>query len=178
MNKWLVVYSSNTGNTKQVAQAMYEELADKAMIKDVKEKPRINEFDVIVVGFWVTRGGPDHLSKEFLKSIQNKQVVLVQTLGADSNSEHAVTSLAKAAYSVGEDCNILGTFSCRGKINPALLEARKNLPTDNPHHHSEANMKRWAAAATHPDSADLDRARAFIDNMQRKLVMLEEYNKR
>jgi len=177
MKKWLVVYSSNTGNTKQVAEAMVEELADKAVLKDVKEKPSIDGFDVVVTGFWVARGGPDRFSKEFLASIKDKQVVLFQTLGADPISEHAVTSLAKAAYLVGEDCNILGTFSCRGKINPALLEKRKNLPTDNPHHHSEANLKRWEAAAAHPDSADLDRARAFIDNMQRKLVMLEKYNK-
>lgn len=178
MKKWLVVYSSNTGNTKQVAEAMVEELADKAVLKNVKEKPSIEGFDVIVTGFWVTRGAPDPFSKEFLASIKDKQVVLFQTLGADPISEHAVTSLAKAAYLVGEGCNILGTFSCRGKINPALLEKRKNLPADNPHHHSEANLKRWEAAAAHPDSADLDRARAFIDNMQRKLVMLEKYNKR
>ena len=178
MKKWLIVYSSNTGNTKQVAEAMYEALgSENALIQDVKENPDLTDFDVLVCGFWVTRGGPDLNSREFLTKVEDKQVVLFQTLGADPAGEHAVTSLAKAAYLVGDGCNILGTFSCRGKINPRLLEKRKTLPPDNPHSYSEENEKRWAAAATHPNDEDLNFARSFIKNMQRKLVLLENYEK-
>lgn len=178
MKKWLMAYSSNTGNTKRVAEAMFAALPEGSLLKSVKEAPSADDFDVVAVGYWVTRGGPDPLTQAFLPTIRNKEVVLFQTLGAEPDSEHATTSLARAAYLVGEECTILGTFSCRGKINPALLARRKDLPKDNPHHPSEANIARWSAAAAHPDETDLENAKAFVGAMTRKLLMREAYKQK
>lgn len=178
MEKWLIVYASNTGNTKRVAEAMFAALPEGSAIKDIRDVANgsfCEAYDVVVIGYWVTRGGPDARTKLLLPELKHKEVVLFQTLGAETGSEHAVTSLARAAHLVGEGCNILGTFSCRGKINPALLEKRKDLPPENPHHASEANLARWAAAAGHPNEADLESAKAFIGNMQRKLVTRKQY---
>lgn len=175
MSKWLIVYSSVTGNTKKIAEAMFKAAPEGSSIANIQDNPLIDSYAVIVVGFWVTRGGPDPLAQKFLSKIHDKTVILFQTHGAEPTSEHAITSLAKAAYLLGENCFILGTFSCQGKINPALLERRKTLTADNPHYHNEANLARWAKAANHPNSQDLQNAKDFVAKMQRKIAMRNKF---
>lgn len=178
MKKWLIIYTSNTNNTKQIAEAMFSAVGPDSKIISSKEFETLDDYDVVAVGFWVTRGGPDPVTRGLLPKINHKQVVLFQTLGAEPSGEHAVTSLAKAAYLLGGDCTIVGTFSTRGKINPVLLEKRKHLSPQNPHAYHEENMRRWAAAASHPDETDRANARAFVAKIERKLALREAYENR
>ncbi|SEJ86099.1 Flavodoxin [Propionispira arboris] len=170
MTKWLLVYSSVTGNTKQVGEAMFEILPDGSKLQPLNgEVVDFAAYDVIIVGYWLTRGGPDPKTMEFLPKLKGKKVVLFATHGALPGSEHAVTSLARAAYLLGEGCSILGTFTCQGRINPALLARRVETAANDPHAPSEENKKRWAEAEKHPNEADFAMARDFIKKMQRKL---------
>ena len=175
MKKWLIIYTSNTNNTKKIAEAMASVAGEGSMMLSSKEVISVDDYDIIAIGFWVTRGGPDPVTQSLLPKIKNKQVILFQTLGADPKSEHAITSLAKAAYLLGENCSILGTFSAQGKINPVLLDKRKNLAPDNPHAHSEENMRRWASAANHPNEEDLENAKEFVRKIERKIKMREKF---
>lgn len=61
-----------------------------------------------------------------IEKLNNKTVILFQTQGAELNSEHSITAFARAASYLGENCKVLGTFASQGKINPAMLERRKN----------------------------------------------------
>lgn len=179
MQKWLIVYSSVTGNTKQIAEAMYSSFAEnEADIISVKEADTISldDYDYIAVGYWLTRGGPDKSVQDFLAKITHKTVVLFQTHGAEPGSEHAVTAFARAAYKLGDECTILGTFSSQGKINPTLLARRHNNTDKNdPHAATERNKKRWEQAANHPDEQDLQRAKDFIAAMKHKLALRAKY---
>lgn len=178
MTKWLLVYSSVTGNTKQVGEAMFEILPAGSKLQPLNGVVvDFAAYDVIIVGYWLTRGGPDPKTMEFLPKLKGKKVVLFATHGALSGSEHAVTSLARAAYLLGEGCSILGTFSCQGKINPALLARRVGAAENDPHAPSEENKKRWTEAAKHPAESDFAAARDFIKKMQRKLDRLTLFNK-
>ena len=182
LQKWLIVYSSVTGNTKQIAKAMYsafaENEADIFSIKDV-DKIVLDDYDYIAVGYWLTRGAPDRAVQQLLSEISGKTVVLFQTHGAEIGSEHAVTAFARAASRLGNDCDVLGTFSSQGKINPALLARRQNSADKNdPHAANERNRKRWENAAKHPDENDLQRAKDFISAMKHKLTLREKYIKR
>jgi len=178
MTKWLVVYSSVTGNTKQIAEAMFEVLPTGSNLQPISASLLdFAMYDVIVVGYWLTRGGPDPKTMELLPKLRGKKVVLFATHGALPGSEHAVTSLARAAYLLGDGCSILGTFTCQGKINPALLARRVGAAENDPHAPSEENKKRWTEAAKHPNEADFVAARGFIKKMQRKLDRLTQFNK-
>lgn len=171
MEKWLIAYSSATGNTKRVAQAMQEGLAQVALCA-VHEAAPLAAYDAVAVGFWVRRGGPNEEAAAYLRRIEGKPVVLFQTLGAEENGEHAMTSLARAAALLGPNCEVVGTFSCRGRIHPALLAKREALPPDDPHHPNVRNRARWAAAAPHPDAADLKRAQQFMHTMAQRLARI------
>lgn len=128
MKKWLIVYSSVTGNTKQIAEAIYNGFGeDMADIFAIRDKFNLEDYDNIAVGYWLTRGEPDKMVQELLKKLNNKTVILFQTQGAELNSEHSITAFARAASYLGENCKVLGTFASQGKINPAMLERRKML---------------------------------------------------
>ena len=168
MGKWAVVYSSITGNTKKIAEQMAKAAGD-ADLFAVQEMPEdLSGYEVVALGYWLRRGGPDPKMGQCLPQVHDARVVLFQTHGAAPGSEHAVTAFARAAYLLGEGCDILGTFSCQGKINPALIEKRKAAGPDDPHGGAKA-IARWKAAAGHPDEEDLGNADDFVAQIKRKL---------
>ncbi len=128
---------------------------------------RLDQYDCVMVGYWLRRGGPDQRTAALLPKISGKRVALFQTHGAYEGSEHAVTAFARAGALLGPDNLILGTFSCQAAVNPALIKRR--LEGKVPGHQGEdleACKKRWADAASHPDENDLERMRAFAKRMQ------------
>ncbi len=183
MGKWQVLYSSNTGNTQQIAAAMASALPPaRAELLTVQEMLEGRELDgaVVAVGYWVTRGGPDPLTQKLLPKLHDREIVLFQTHGAEVGSEHSVTSLARAAALLGQGCYVLGTFSCQGKINPTLLEKRLRNADDlnDPHRPTPERLARWRKAASHPDAADIENARRFVAAMLRKQKLRDAFLKR
>lgn len=156
--KVLVVYSSLTGNTKMVAQAIAEEL--RGTLAAVEEMPDASGYDLTAVGFWVDKGTADAKSAAYLKTLIGRKVALFATLGADSASEHARQSLENAAALLDASNVVVGRFICRGKVDPKLIEKMAKLfPEGNPHGMNEERRARHQAASTHPDAQDLAAAK-------------------
>ena len=175
MRKWAVIYSSTTGNTKAIAEEIAG--ASGGELFRVQDAPTdLSVYDVVALGYWLRRGGPDDLMKAYLPKVNDACVILFQTHGADVGSEHAVTSFARAAYLLGADCEILGTFSAQGKLAPALIARRKKSPPDESHNSPEA-QERWLRAAEHPNEEDRAAARAFVEKMEHKLDLLEKFRR-
>lgn len=176
MKKWLIVYSSVTGNTKQIAEAIYNGFNEgEADIYAVKDNFNLADYDNIAVGYWLTRGEPDKKVQELLAKLNNKTVILFQTQGAELNSEHSITAFARAASYLGDNCKVLGTFASQGKINPVMLERRKNADKNDPHAATPRNLERWQKASMHPNEEDFSRARAFVEAMKRKISLRGKY---
>lgn len=179
MKEWLIVYSSNTGNTEKIAKAMYsaldEENADIFSVHQLADDFDFSKYEIILVGYWLTRGGPDKGIQAILGKIKSKQVVLFETHGAMPGSEHVVTAFARAALHLGEGCSILATFSSQGKINPALLARRRNSDPNDPHSATPRNQKRWEEASKHPNEEDEARAREFVGEIKHKLELRQRY---
>lgn len=176
MKKWLIVYSSVTGNTKQIAEAIYDGFGENvADIFAIRDEFNLEDYDNIAVGYWLTHGEPDKMVQELLKKLNNKTVILFQTQGAELNSEHSITAFARAASYLGENCKVLGTFASQGKINPAMLERRKNADKNDPHAATPRNLERWQKASIHPNEEDFSRAKEFVKSMQRKIALREKY---
>ena len=66
--KFLIVYSSRTGNTRQVAEALYAAAPDGSTISKVETAPAADGYDVIFVGYWMDRGTADEKSKAYLRT--------------------------------------------------------------------------------------------------------------
>lgn len=176
--KWAVIYSSVTGNTKQIAEAIAKEaehVAESCDLFRVQDAPAdVSGYEVVFLGYWLRLGAPDPQMLQYLPHVTGTKVCLFQTHGTAPTSEHAITSFARAGYLLGPDCEILGTYGCRGKINPALFKRRTDLGPDDPHSGPDS-VKRWQLAATHPDTQDLDDAAYFVQGMAKKLAMKKRF---
>ena len=73
--KSLVVYSTQTGNTKALAYAVYESLPDDKEISFVGDAPDPGEYDFVAVGFWLMAGKPDPKAAEYLEKIKAEETV-------------------------------------------------------------------------------------------------------
>lgn len=201
MAKWIVVYSSVTGNTRKLAEVAAREMgADLLNVQEIigpadireeddeesvsidvcrnslaissetldrKLEEKLSGYDGVMVGYWLRKGAPDRKSSILLSRISGKKVALFQTHGAYDGTEHSITAFARAGSMLGPGNRILGTFSCQGAVNPALIKRR--LEGSVPGHRGEdleACKKRWADAATRPDENDLQRMADFAKKMK------------
>ena len=155
MHKILVAYLSLTGNTKKVAEAIYESLPLPKDLKPIAEAAGLDEFDLIFAGFPVHSHSVPAKVEKFLRAIPpGKKVALFSTHGSLAGSrlsreaiEHAVVTASQA--------KIISTFSCRGKVSPQALETLRQ----SPEHEAWADMA--VSASTHPNEHDLEDARTF-----------------
>lgn len=163
--KALVAYSSRTGNTKKVAEAIHGIMPPGAVIAPVEEAPDPAAFDFVAVGYWVDKGMPDDLAKEFMAKVNGKQVGLFGTLGAWPDSEHARQCMEHAVNLVAENNTVACQFICMGKVDPRLIEAMQKMPeAANRHAMTPERKARLEEAAKHPDDADLERARMVFSS--------------
>lgn len=160
--KYLIVYSSLTGNTKMVAEAIREIMPADTDIFPVTEAPPPDGYDFVAVGFWVDRGTADAKARDYLRRISGKKIALFATLGAYPDSDHARDSLVKAAVLLDPDNTLAGTFICQGKIDPRLRDSFQKLPAGHPHALTPDRIARHEEAARHPDAADLAKARTVF----------------
>ncbi len=174
MKPFAIVYSSRTGNTKKIAEAMYAGREEQFDLFDVKDNPAVDGYEFIFMGYWIDRSAPDQEAKQFMSKLTNKKVVLFYTLGEETTSPHAIVCAANGGASLGTGCKVFGVFNSRGAIDPAVIERMKNMPLGGPHAATAENVARWASAAEHPNEEDLAGAKAFVDRM---LAAYERYNK-
>ncbi|MBP2630479.1 MAG: hypothetical protein H6Q70_1107 [Firmicutes bacterium] len=168
--KSLVVYSSLTGNTKMVAEAIAEELGKGVKLISVEEEPAVDGCDLVAVGFWVDRGTADQKTAKYLQTLNHAKVALFATLGANPNSEHAKKSLDNAAKLLDETNTVVGRFICQGKVDPKLIEQmNKKFPEGHPHGMNEERRARHEAASRHPDAQDLIRAKQVFAQIKKNL---------
>jgi len=145
--KQLVVYSSQSGNTKKLAEEIFRQLPEEKEIGTVNSAPAPSGYDVICVGFWFKGGQPDAASQEYLKKCRNKKVFLFATHGAATESDLVKLGMNKAAELTG-GATIIGTFSCQGEVPAKVLENAANKDPQPPW------LKDAPAAKGHPDSDD------------------------
>ena len=169
--KSLVVYSSLTGNTKKVAEAIAEALHPGCDIHKVEDNPAADGYDLVAVGYWVDKGTADAKAAKYLQSLKNSKVAIFATLGAEPDSPHAADSLNKGAALLDSSNELVGKFICQGKIDPKVIEfMMKQFGTKgNFHAVDEKRMERHRKASTHPDEQDLANAKAVFTEIKRKL---------
>ncbi len=156
--KTLIVYSSLTGNTRMIAEAIHTVMPEGTEIFPVKSAPAPEEYDFIALGFWVDKGAPDAAMAGYMERVQGKRVGLFGTLGAWPDSDHARQSMQKAVEAVAGN-RVLGTFLCQGKVDPKLLAAMAKMGGNSAHPMTEERKARIEEAAKHPNEADCENAR-------------------
>lgn len=149
-----IVYSSCTGNTRKVAEALARSSGMPCF--PVRTAPDPDNYDLLAVGFWVRKGQPDARAQRYMERIIGKQVFFFGTLGAWPHSEHARRCDAAARELLQAGGNtVLDGFLCQGRVNPQVIAASQRKGS---HPMNAARQARLREAALHPDAADLTAA--------------------
>jgi flavodoxin len=157
MPNTLVTYYSRTGNTKKIAEAIFEAIEGEKTLKSYQDlQPQeIQESQLVLVGFPVHSHGVPFAAEKIIKDIpQGKKTAFFSTHGSLTGSRLSREALEHATV-LATKATVLGSFSCRGKVSDEALKILEK----SPEHRAWAEMS--ASARTHPDKHDLEDARAF-----------------
>lgn len=155
----LIVYSSRSGNTKKLAEAVNGLLEGEKTFCSITDAPEPDGYDMVALGFWLMAGKPDPASAEYLTKIRGSKLFLFSTHGAAAGSEHALKAM-EIAKSMVPSARIVGTFECQGEVNPKFLEKAGKKDPPPPW------LKDAPDAIGHPDDHDLA---VLIDTLKASL---------
>ena len=165
MVKVLVAYMSKTGNTRKVAEAMFEVIDGEKEIKPIDEVDTIEGYGVAFLGFPIHQEGPDKKAARLLEQhcTEGRKVVLFITHAAPEDNPELPPMLDKFRQAA-RGAEIVGFFDCQGQLDKSTKRIMSMLPS--------AKLRRWARednSAGQPDQARLDRARAFSRSVMERL---------
>ncbi|MDO5734044.1 MAG: flavodoxin family protein [Eubacteriales bacterium] len=154
-----VVYSSLTGCTKQVAEAIYAGYEGEKAISKVSDKPDLSDADIVALGYWVDKGGPNEEVQKFISELSGKKVFVFATLAYFADSEHGFQSVWRGVEAVKAAGNeVIGHYVCNGALAPALIEKFKKMAAEGSgNHHAFTPEKgvRYEIMKNHPTPAEL-----------------------
>lgn len=162
--KVLVAYMSQTGNTKRVAEAIYQEIKCEKEIKQIKEVKTLAGYDLAFLGFPVHAHGPDRQARSFLeKQTAGQRIALFITHGAPDGVEVVPGYLAKFRDAAAR-ATLIGMFDCQGQIAklPKLIMYISPDPRDRKGAKDDGDRGQ-------PDATRLERARAFAREIMLKI---------
>lgn len=126
--KGIIIYSSKTGNTKRMAEKIYEALKDEyeMTIKNIRDSPDMESYEFVLLGGWVDRGTLEPQARKYLDKIKNKKLGLFATLGAMPDSEHG-KKVIKNLEELLKDKDSLGQYICPGLVDPKMIEKLRGI---------------------------------------------------
>ena len=158
-----IVYSSGTGNTEILAEAIKEVLPkQECKYFGVSEGEEI-QTKLVFAGFWTNQGTCDSAAKAFLKTLKNKDVFLFGTAGFGGNQEYYDKILDAVNKNLGLSNKIVGTYMCQGKMPNTVRKRYEKTLAENPENYNMQDMiDNFDRAATHPDLVDCNRIKQKV----------------
>lgn len=163
--KTLIIYSSQTGNTKLVCEKAFEFLKDEKNIVPIEEIETINlnEYDNIIIGTWIDKATADAKAKKFINSLVDKKLYFIGTLAASLSSDHAKKCFNNLSKLCSKKNSFIDGVLARGKVSDDLKEKFTKFPL-NIIHKFVPNIKEIIdEAQSHPNDSDFLLIKDFID---------------
>ena len=164
--KYSIIYSSKTGNTKKLAETLQNILP-----KDncqyycpVEKAPKVLS-NLLYIGFWTDKGTADTQTIEFLKQLKNKKIFLFGTAGYGGSQNYFEEIINNVKKNIDSSNTLIGTFMCQGKMPLSVKERYKKMQEQN-----NSSLKiddliaNFDRALSHPDAADLKKLEEQILN--------------
>ncbi len=163
--KTLVTYVSTTGNTRKVAEAIFEVLPGDKQIKELDDTVSLENFDLVFFGFPVIAFGPNPQAKEYLeKNAAGLRLALFVTHAAPEDSVELQEWLDNCR-GAATGAEVAGFFNCQGQLDPAVAEMLRKSDNEQLRGFGE----RGPSTMGQPDEARLQRAREFAKKVLEEL---------
>ena len=158
-----IVYSSQTGNTRMLAEAIKETLAEKDIVYFGEPCQEALKADFIFAGFWTDKGFCCEETGEFLKKLDSNKLFLFGTAGFGISEDYFSKIIERTKELVPQSAELKGSFMCQGKMPLSVRERYVNMKNSGaPIPNIDKMIENFDSALSHPDEADLNSLREKI----------------
>ena len=161
--RYSILYSSKTGNTKKLAEKIREILPEESCDYFGTEGAKALPSDILYIGFWTDKGSADKATAELLAKLKNRKIFLFGTAGVGGSEEYFTNILDNVKKLIDESNTVFGEYMCQGR-KPDSLRERYIKMKEQPDHMPNLDMliENFDKALSHPDAADLDRLQKMV----------------
>ncbi|WP_330641829.1 flavodoxin family protein BilS [Cuneatibacter sp. NSJ-177] len=176
--KYAIVYSSRSGNTALLAEALKEGLpkegcryfgtADLAQ-KDANAWEAVTGSKLVLLGFWTDKGNCDEKSASVLKKLRNQKIFLFGTAGFGGSEEYFQKILTAVKQQADPSNTFVGSYLCQGKMSVSVRRRYETMLAEKPGDKKILGMlENFDRAQNHPNEEDcgqlLARAGALVSD--------------
>lgn len=160
--RYSIVYSSNTGNTRQLAEEIEKALPAGELVYCGAPDAAALQADVLFVGFWTDKGSCDEKVAELLKQADGKTVYLFGTAGFGQSQQYFDQILARVRENLPAGAVYGGGFMCQGRMPQAVRSRYEAMQAKEPENaRYKMLIENFDAALAHPNTDDLEAAAAW-----------------
>ena len=160
--RYSIVYSSNTGNARQLAEAIEQQLPTGDLLYCGAPDTAALQADVLFVGFWTDKGSCDAKVAELLKQTGGKTVYLFGTAGFGQSQQYFDQILARVRENLPAGAVYGGGYMCQGRMPQAVRSRYEAMQAKEPENaRYQMLIENFDAALAHPDTNDLEAAAAW-----------------
>lgn len=162
--KVLVAYLSRTGNTKKVAQAIFDEIKSTKEIKELEQVSSLDGYDLAFVGFPIEAYSAAKPAAEFLQSkVAGHKIALFITHASPEDAPNLAPWLANCK-ALAAQAKVVSIFNCQGELSEQIADFMTKS--------GDENLAAWAkerpVTIGHPDASRLERARQWAKEVLAK----------
>ena len=161
--RYSILFSSMTGNTKELADAIREILPEETLDYFGLCKDADPQSEILYIGFWTDKGTADESTLDFLKQLHGINIFLIGTAGFGGSEEYFSKILKSAVRSLDRSNTVFGRYMCQGKMPLSVrqrYEGMKKQPIHLPN--LDALIENFDNALSHPDADDLERLKQAV----------------
>jgi len=162
--KVIVTYMSQTGNTKKVAEAIFQEIKGKKEIKPLDEVGSLAGYDLAFIGLPIQAYQPAGDAKSFLEERTKGKNIALFITHASPEDNPEVREWLERCQAAAAGANILGIFDCQGELSQAVADFMLNSGDPG----LVADAKKRSTTVGQPDAARLKKARTFAKEIMKK----------
>lgn len=165
-----IVYSSKTGNTKMLADALHQALpADDCMYFGAPDAQALAA-ERIYIGFWTDKGTCDAETAAFLAQLTHQEIFLFGTCGFGGGVAYFEQILARVRDLLPESVQLVGSYLCPGKMPQSVRDRYVRIAEEEPakRSHMQKMIFNFDCALSHPDANDLQALIEEVENCQKK----------
>ena len=153
---------SQTGNTKKIAEAIYDAIPQPKEIKRVDDVTSLEGYDLAFLGFPIHASGPDKKAKAFLETHTKNRTMALFITHAATDGAPPVQGWIQKFRDAAVGANIVGVFECQGQASRLIKTIM--LLNRNPGVRASARSSQGQ-----PDASRLERVRTFANEIMNKI---------
>ncbi|WP_418688563.1 flavodoxin family protein BilS [Agathobacter sp.] len=162
-DQYSILFSSLTGNTKKLADAIHETLPEEGCEYFGAIKTPVPSSELLYIGFWTDKGNADNETLTLLSTLKNRRIFLFGTAGFGGSDAYFQKILGNVKSAIDSSNTIVGEYMCQGKM-PQSVRERYVKMKENPEHPDNIDtlIENFDKALSHPDADDMERLKNII----------------